>query len=220
MQRPTEVGYPSDVAECGLTPAATGTRRSNRGEHPRDPAASRRSRPGKSRRCVPGFSLVRMWPGGETWNMTRIPVVPPITMSGDVRPERGSPRAWKGCGAQRFSAIPAASGWLVGLALALCGAGCAVPSITVEPAALTARPNPSPDGSYAVRWTPIAGASAYRLLEDGALSYEGPSLSRTYVGKAAGSYTYSLTYCVAALGVEICDLRPGLRDLTVTVSSE
>ena len=116
--------------------------------------------------------------------------------------------------------MPGVTGWLAALALTLCGAGCAVPSITVESAALTARPNPSPDGSYAVRWTPVAGASAYRLLEDGALSYEGPALSRAYVEKAAGSYTYSLTYCVAALGVEICDLRPGFRDLTVTVSSE
>ena len=141
-------------------------------------------------------------------------------MSAEVRPERGGPRARKGRGAQRLLANLGASGRLAGLALALCGAGCVVPSITVESAALTARPNPSSDGSYAVRWTPIAGASAYRLLEDGALSYEGPALSRAYVGKAAGSYTYSLTYCVAALGVEICDLRPGLGDLTVTVSSE
>ena len=132
----------------------------------------------------------------------------------------GGPRARNGRGAQRVRAIRGVTGWLAALALALCGAGCAVPSITVESAALTAHPNPSPDGSFAVRWTPLAGASAYRLLEDGALSYEGPALSRAYVGKAAGSYTYSLTYCVAALGVEICDLRPGLRDLTVTVSSE
>ncbi len=152
--------------------------------------------------------------------MGRIPIIPAIPMSAEVRLERGRPRARKGLGAQRFPAIRGASGRLAGLVLALSGAGCAVPSITVESAALTARPNPSPDGSYAVRWTPIAGASAYRLLEDGALSYEGPALTRAYVAKAAGSYTYSLTYCVAALGVEICDLRPGLRDLTVTVSSE
>lgn len=139
-------------------------------------------------------------------------------MSGEVRSGPEGPRGWKGRGAQKSGPIRSASGRLAGLALALWGAGCAVPSITVEPAALTARPNPSSDGSYAVRWTPIAGASAYRLLENGALSYEGPALSRAYAGKAAGSYTYSLTYCVAALGMEICDLRPGLRDLTVTVS--
>ena len=33
-------------------------------------------------------------------------------------------------------------------------------------------------------------------------------------------YIYSLTYWVAALGVEICDLGPGFRDLTVAVLSE
>ena len=152
--------------------------------------------------------------------MTRFPIIPATLMCAEVRPELGRPRARKGRGAQRFRAIRGARGRLAGLALALCGAGCAVPSITVGSAALTARPNPSPDGSYAVRWTPIAGASAYRLLEDGALSYEGPALSRPYVGKAAGSYTYELTYCVAVLGVEICDLRPGFRDLTVTVLAE
>lgn len=150
--------------------------------------------------------------------MARTPIIPETPLSAEVRPGRRGRRTPEGRGKQRFVAICGAPGRLARLALVLCCAGCAVPSITVESAGLTARPNPSPDGSYAVQWTPIAGASAYRLLEDDALSYEGPSLSRTYVGKAVGSYTYSLTYCVAALGVEICDLRPGLRDLTVTVS--
>ena len=109
---------------------------------------------------------------------------------------------------------------MVWLAAALFATGCAAPSITVGSPTLTARPNPSPDGSYTVRWTPIAGASAYRLLEDGALSYEGPARSQVYVDKPAGDYTYSLTYCVSVLGVEICDLRSGVRDRTVTVSSE
>ena len=137
-----------------------------------------------------------------------------------MRPEPAGRRGRAYRGARGFRVVRATTGRLAGLALALCGAACAVPSITVGPPALTARPNPSPDGSYAVRWTPVAGASAYRLLEDGALSYEGPARSRAYVGKAAGSYTYSLTYCVAALGVQICDLRPGFRDLTVAVLSE
>lgn len=139
-------------------------------------------------------------------------------MSAEVRPGRHGQRTRKVRGTQRLRAVCDAPGRLAGLALLFCSAGCAVPSITVESAELTARPNPSPDGSYAVRWTPIAGASAYRLFEDGALSYQGSSLSHAYAGKAAGSYIYSLTYCVTALGVEICDLRPGLRDLTVTVS--
>ena len=167
-----------------------------------------------------GFSLAGAYPGGETWGMARIPINRPIPMSAEVRSERGGTRTRKGHAGQGWPAICGALGRLVGVALVVCCVGCAVPSITVESAALTARPNPSPDGSYAVRWTPIAGASAYRLLEDGALSYEGPALSRVYAGKVAGSYTYSLTYCVSALGVEICDLRPGLSDLTVTVLSE
>ncbi|MDE0045846.1 MAG: hypothetical protein OXU19_08280 [bacterium] len=150
--------------------------------------------------------------------MARAPIITETPMSAEVRPGRHGLRTWKVRGTQRLRAICDAPGRLAWLALLFCCAGCAVPSITVESAGLTARPNPSPDGSYAVRWTPIAGASTYRLLEDGSISYEGPSLSRAYVGKAAGSYTYSLTYCIAAVGVEICDLRPGLRDLTVTVS--
>ncbi len=139
-------------------------------------------------------------------------------MSAEVRPGRLGLGTRSDLGTQRLRAVCDAPGRLARLALLFCCAGCAVPSITVESAGLTARPNPSPDGSYAVQWTPIAGASAYRLFEDGALSYQGPSLSHAYASKAAGSYTYSLTYCVTALGVEICDLRPGLRDLTVTVS--
>ena len=161
--------------------------------------------------------------------MARAPIITETTMSAEVRPGRHGQRTrkvrgtqrlrtWKVRGTQRLRAICDAPGRLAWLALLFCCAGCAVPSITVESAGLTARPNPSPDGSYAVQWTPIAGASAYRLFEDGALSYQGPSLSHAYAGKAAGSYIYSLTYCVTALGVEICDLRPGLRDLTVTVS--
>ncbi|MDE0223713.1 MAG: hypothetical protein OXP28_01090 [Gammaproteobacteria bacterium] len=150
--------------------------------------------------------------------MARTSIIPAIPQSAEVRPGGRGPRTPEGRGGRRLRAIRGAPGRLAGLALVLCCAGCAVPAITVESAGLTARPNPSPDGSYAVRWTPIAGASTYRLLEDGSISYEGPSLSRAYVGKAAGSYTYSLTYCIAAVGVEICDLRPGLRDLTVTVS--
>jgi len=119
-----------------------------------------------------------------------------------------------------FRAVLSRAGCLAWLAAALFAAGCAAPSITVGSPTLTARPNPSPDGSYTVSWTPIAGASAYRLLEDGALSYEGPALSRGYVGKAVGNYTYSLTYCISVLGVKICDLCPGIRDRTVKVSSE
>ena len=177
-----------------------------------------RPHPGISLRALQGFPLAWICPGGETGDMARAPIITETPMSAEVRPGRHGLRTWKVRGTQRLRAVCDAPGRLAGLALLFFCAGCAVPSITVESAELTARPNPSPDGSYAVQWTPIAGASAYRLFEDGALSYQGSSLSHAYAGKAAGSYTYSLTYCVTALGVEICDLRPGLHDLTVTVS--
>lgn len=181
---------------------------------------NRRCRPRIFRHALPGFSLARACLGGETRDMARVPIIPARRISVELRPDRSGSTARQRPGTRISPAIRRALGRVAGLMLALCCVGCAVPSITVGAAGLSARPNPSPDGSYAVRWTPITGASAYRLLEDGAVSYEGPALSRAYADKPAGAYTYSLTYCVAALGVTICDLRPGFRDLTVTVSSE
>ena len=171
----------------------------------------------KSRHALSGFSLALRRRVRDTWAMTRSSINSLTPMSAAVRP---GPRARAVRGGRRFRAVLGAAGRLAWLAVAVFAAGCAAPSITVGSPTLTARPNPSLDGSYSVRWTPIAGASAYRLLEDGAPSYEGPSLSRVYVGKAAGGYTYSLTYCISVLGVQVCDLRTGIRDVTVTVLSE
>ena len=174
----------------------------------------------KSRHALSGFSLARRRRVRDTWDMVRFPINSLTPMSAAVRP---GPHGRVDRGGRRFRAVLGAAGrlaWLAWLAVAVFAAGCAAPSITVGSPTLAARPNPSLDGSYSVRWTPIAGASAYRLLEDGALSYEGPSLSRVYVGKAAGGYTYSLTYCISVLGVQVCDLRTGIRDVTVTVLSE
>ena len=98
-------------------------------------------------------------------------------------------------------------------------AGCVTPPVPVAPAAfLTAHPNPAPDGAYTVSWAPVTGASAYRLHENGALSYEGPDTAHAYADKAEGSYTYSLTYCVVAFGIEACNFRAAAADVTVTVT--
>ena len=81
---------------------------------------------------------------------------------------------------------------------------------------LNAHPNPSPDGAYTVSWTPVGGASEYRLRENGALRYEGPDLTLAVAGRADGSYFYALTYCVVAFGIEGCDFKGA--EVTVTVS--
>ena len=83
---------------------------------------------------------------------------------------------------------------------------------------LSATPNPSIDGSYTVSWTPIRGASKYQLYEDGKVSYVGARRSHSYVDKAEGAYTYALSYCVTALGIEACNFRAAVADLTVTVT--
>ena len=102
---------------------------------------------------------------------------------------------------------------------ALCGTpGCMVPTLSVSLPALSATPNPSTDGAYTVAWTAIGGASKYQLHENGELSYQGTAHSKAYAGKPTGSYTYSLTYCVIALGIEACNIPPGQPSVTVRVS--
>ena len=95
--------------------------------------------------------------------------------------------------------------------------GCMLPSLTIAMPALSASPNPSLDGAYRVSWAAIAGASSYRLHEDGELSYQGPNLFHAYANKPEGSYTYTLTYCVTALGIEACNIKPALNELVVKV---
>lgn len=106
----------------------------------------------------------------------------------------------------------------VGAALLWSLGGCVTPTMTVVVPSLTAAPNPSTDGAYTVSWTPVRGASSYRLHEDGALRYEGPGHRHAVENQAEGSYTYSLTYCVTAFGIEACNFRPPVADVTVTVT--
>lgn len=85
--------------------------------------------------------------------------------------------------------------------------------------ALAAQPNPSADGAYTFRWTPVVGATRYRLFENGELAFEGFGHSHAVTGKPDGSYTYSLTYCVEAFGIEVCQLRPVRAEVTVVVAT-
>ena len=101
-----------------------------------------------------------------------------------------------------------------------CVPGCLGPSAGGGAPALTASPNPSEDGAYTVSWAPLHAASRYRLYENGVLSYEGSATASRYSGMAAGEYTYSLTYCVSAFGIEACDLGPVASSVTVIVSGK
>ncbi len=99
--------------------------------------------------------------------------------------------------------------------------GCVTPTMPTMPASITAlvaQPNPSADGAYTLRWPHVVGATRYRLFENGELAYEGFRLSHAVAGKPDGSYTYSLTYCVEAFGIEVCQLRPVRAEVTVVVA--
>lgn len=106
----------------------------------------------------------------------------------------------------------------IGLWVICFAAGCAAPAVRLEMPILSATPNPSTDGAYTVSWTPIRGASKYQLYEDGKVSYVGARRSHSYVDKAEGTYTYALSYCVTALGIEACNFRAAVADVTVTVT--
>lgn len=99
--------------------------------------------------------------------------------------------------------------------------GCVTPTMPTMPASITAlaaQPNPSTDGAYTLRWPHVVGATRYRLFENDELAYEGFRLSHAVAGKPDGSYTYSLTYCVEAFGIEVCQLRPVRAEVTVVVA--
>ena len=108
----------------------------------------------------------------------------------------------------------------LGVALGCWLTGCVAAPIGAGGAMLTALPNPSSDGAYRVSWTPVRGATRYRLHENGVLSHEGSATSRGYTGKPAGSYTYVLTVCVLAFDLEACSLRPATAPLTVVVTGD
>lgn len=106
---------------------------------------------------------------------------------------------------------------LMGLSMICLVTGCVAPTVRLDLPVLSANPNPSTDGAYTVSWTPIRGASKYQLYEDGKASYVGTDRSHSFVDKAEGSYTYALSYCVTALGIEACNFRAAVADVTVTV---
>ena len=97
--------------------------------------------------------------------------------------------------------------------------GCMTPTMPTSITALAAQPNPSTDGAYTLRWPHVIGATRYRLFENDVLAFEGFRLSHTVAGKPDGSYTYSLTYCVEAFGIEVCQLRPLRAEVTVVVAT-
>lgn len=97
--------------------------------------------------------------------------------------------------------------------------GCVTPTMPTSITALAAQPNPSADGAYTLRWPHVVGATRYRLFENDELAYEGFRLSHAVAGKPDGSYTYSLTYCVEAFGIEVCQLRPVRAEVTVVVAA-
>ena len=104
---------------------------------------------------------------------------------------------------------------LISLGL-LGGAASMMPAGT---STLTAQPNPSRDGAYRLFWSHVAGATKYRLFEDGELAFQGFGASHAVADQPDGSYTYSLTYCVEALGIEACNLRPMRAQVTVVVKT-
>ncbi|MXY06465.1 MAG: hypothetical protein F4171_05695 [Gammaproteobacteria bacterium] len=97
--------------------------------------------------------------------------------------------------------------------------GCAAPMMPTGIRMLTAQPNPSQDGAYTLFWSHVAGATKYRLFEDGELAFEGFGASHAIADQPDGSYTYSLTYCVEAFGIEACNLRPVQAEVTVVVKT-
>ena len=119
----------------------------------------------------------------------------------------------------RFGRARARRGGVLGRVWLLVAALGLLPALAAQ-AGLSGSPNPS-TGSYTVSWTAIAGATKYQLLEDGAISYEGTSLSTSYTGKAAGSYVYTLTYCQPIgfpVPTTVCNLPSNFEAVTVTVS--
>ena len=97
--------------------------------------------------------------------------------------------------------------------------GCAAPMMPAGITTLWAQPNPSADGAYTLLWSHVAGATKYRLFEDGELAFEGFGASHAVADQPDGSYTYSLTYCVEAFGIEACNLRPMHAEVTVVVKT-
>ncbi|MDE0223240.1 MAG: fibronectin type III domain-containing protein, partial [Spirochaetaceae bacterium] len=82
-----------------------------------------------------------------------------------------------------------------------CSGWTAERTVTVS-GALTADPNPSPNGSYTVSWTPALVAGQYRLQEsiDGGTtwpkSHTLTATQKAFSGKADGAYVYQVQSCI------------------------
>ena len=82
-----------------------------------------------------------------------------------------------------------------------CSGWTAERTVTVS-GALTADPNPSPNGSYTVSWTPALVAGQYRLQESAEGSTATPkthtltATQKAFSGKADGAYVYQVQSCI------------------------
>ena len=89
--------------------------------------------------------------------------------------------------------------------------------------AITANPNPSPDGAYTVCWSTHYQATSYRLYEDGVAAYEGADACAAFTGRAPGAYVYTVDLCIAFAfddgPFEYCGPTDNDTPLTVTVKT-
>ena len=103
---------------------------------------------------------------------------------------------------------------LAGLVITVVGMAVA----TASWASITSSENPSTDGSYTISWSAVPNASSHQLYEDGTLVYDSTGTSRSFSGKAAGDYEYTVGFCEYIFDEEMC-YGSGYTALTVTVSS-
>ena len=102
---------------------------------------------------------------------------------------------------------------LAGLVITVVGMAVA----TASWASITSSENPSTDGSYTISWSAVPNASSHQLYEDGTLVYDSTGTSRSFSGKAAGDYEYTVGFCEYIFDEEMC-YGSGYTVLTVTVS--
>lgn len=68
---------------------------------------------------------------------------------------------------------------------------------------LTCPTEPSLTGAYRLSWEGSAGAT-FKLVENGALLYEGPDAATTVTGRPAGRYEYALSVGDGAASAASC----------------
>ena len=94
-------------------------------------------------------------------------------------------------------------------------------------AALTISPSPSTDGSYKVSWTQPAATSIstklYEKVGSGSWSLEGTYgstiKSKSFSGKAAGTYSYKTEQCYTGFGSTSCWASEGPTSVTVSAAA-